>query len=455
MELAGRRIHFIGAGGVGMSALARYAAERGAEVSACDRERTRFGEQLEARGIPFHIGHDSGHVAGADLVVATSAVAPDHPERRAAGERCMRRGTFLARCLESYRTVGIAGSHGKTSTTAIVAHLLIEAGLDPTVFLGGSVRRFGGNLRIGGGGLAVAELDESDGSFLEPACELAVITNIDSDHLAHYGTEEAVREAFATFAESVPAEGTLLGCVDDEGVRALLDRHRGPVFACGTGPAATLRAESVREEAEGMTFRLVRESDHLGEFMLPLPGRHNLRNALLAVGVASALGVDNNTIHAALATCPGVDGRLERVGTARDVAVYLDYAHHPTEIRAALSALRPRTAGRLLVAFQPHLYSRTRDYADSFGRALADADEALLVDVYPAREAPLPGVSSDLLVRSTRAAGGSATGPVRLGEMPAMLAARAGAGDTLVCMGAGDIGKAGDAVLEHLARGSA
>ncbi|MDR2391257.1 MAG: UDP-N-acetylmuramate--L-alanine ligase [Planctomycetota bacterium] len=448
MLLIGKRIHFMGIGGIGVSALAEMALAEGAAVSGCDRTENDLTRKLAAKGIEVKIGHHPDHAIGIDLLVHTSAVPPDHPERAAAGNRQEKRGLFLARFLDARPSAGVAGTHGKTTTTWLIAHLLIQGNLDPSVFVGGVVSDLpDGNHREGIGPF-VAELDESDESFLLPKLKVAVVTNIESDHLSHYGTEDALFAAFDRFAANAEKNGILVAGIDNPGSARLLSRNRRGKRSFGLSPEADIRGE-IGFAAKGETrFRAFRFNRDLGEFILPLPGRHNVQNALAAIAVAMELGLDADVARRALASVKGVERRLERLGTIGDTALYSDYAHHPTEAAASLAALRENHAGRLLTVFQPHLYTRTRDYADAFGQALARSDALILADVYPAREEPIPGVSSELILDSARRINPDASGPFPLEKAATEAAARAGDFAAVVFMGAGDI----DDAARRLAR---
>lgn len=444
-DLQGKRIHFMGCGGVGVSALAEIALARGAVVTGCDREENEMLPRLRQRGIPVHIGHHPRHAEGQDWLVHTSAVPPAHPERVAAGEHAMRRGTFLARLMDGMHGIGVCGTHGKTTTTWILAHLLLNAGLDPTVALGGVSAALGGNVRIGRTACFLAELDESDESFLEPDLAIAVLTNIESDHLAHYGTFERIRAAFGHYADGVREGGVLVAGTDDPETARLVSGYRGRVRTFGLGADAEFRAVDLRVRDGVQEGRILApeggKTPLACPFTLPLPGAHNVRNALAAVAVAREMGIEWETILPALATCPTVGRRMERVGVLGETEVYSDYAHHPSEVRAAIDGARQLTDKPVHVAFQPHLYSRTRDYAGDFGVALAEADAVWVADIYPAREEPVPGVDAGCIVEAVRAAGGVAEGPFPLSELAAALRTDAGRPALLICMGAGDIGK--------------
>lgn len=443
MNLAGKHIHFMGIGGIGVSALALMARDAGATVSGCDRSANDLTRKLAGQGIDIRVGHHPDHVAGVDLLVHTAAVPPEHPERFAAGEHQEKRGRFLARFMDSRLAIGVSGTHGKTTTTSLLTQLLVAAGRDPMAFIGGIVPSLPeGNFRLGNGPF-VAELDESDASFLLPRLKIAVVTNIESDHLSHYHTDAALFAAFDQYAAGVADDGLLIAGLDSPAADGLYGRHQGCKLGFGFGEDATVRAGAVQSrEGGGSLFTLFFRGENLGEFAISLPGRHNVANALAALAAALELGVQPEVLRAALPQAEGVERRMEWLATIDGADLYSDYAHHPTEMTAAIAALRARYAGRpVLVVFQPHLYTRTRDYATAFGQALAGADSVVLVDIYPAREEPIPGVDSGLLLRETLKARPDArvAGPFPLARTGGEVLARAGEYAAVVMMGAGDI----------------
>lgn len=447
MELRGRKIHFMGIGGIGVSALAEMALDAGAIVSGCDRSASDLTRRLEGKGVAVFIGHDPAHVAGVDLLVHTSAVPDDHPERKAAGENQERRGRFLARFMEGRPAAGVSGTHGKTTTAWLLAHLLIHAGFDPAVFIGGIAPALpDGNFRLGKGPF-VAELDESDATFLLPKLSLALITNIESDHLSHYRDDEALFAAFRRFAGGVAEDGALVAGIDGPVAAEVFARHPGRKISFGFGEGSDVAAAGVRQAGGKTIFTLTRRGEDLGPFALSLPGRHNVANALAALAAALEMGAPVEALRSALPLAGGVERRLEVLGTVDGAVLYSDYAHHPTEVSASVAALREKHAGRVLVVFQPHLYSRTRDYAEAFGRALAGTDATLLVDIYPAREEPIPGVDSRLIADFAARENGRVFGPVPLGGVANAVRSMAGDYEAVVMMGAGDI----DAVARVIA----
>jgi UDP-N-acetylmuramate--alanine ligase len=449
-----RRLHFVGAGGVGMSGLAEILLlSTPLEISGCDRERSENTNRLTALGAKIAYGHDAAHVEQADLVVISSAIAESSPEVEAARKKgipVIRRAEMLAEIMRLKQGIAVAGTHGKTTTTSLTGMVLTEAGFDPTIVVGGRVRILGTNARLGKGDFLVAEADEYDRSFLELTPVVAVVTNIEADHLDTYRDLADILDAFTIFANRVPFYGALVACLDDPGVREILPRVKRRVVTYGESPDASLRAGEIRLEASGTTFDVWEgKTWSLGTVRLPLPGRHNVLNALAAIAVGRELSIPFPTIARALKDFTGVIRRFETKGERGGVLVLDDYAHHPTEIRATLAAARQVHPGRRLVAlFQPHLYSRTRDFAAEFGRSLAGCDLAIVTDVYPSREKPLPGVTGDLVAQAARSAGHQDVIYISdnkrvAGELERVLKS----GDLLLTMGAGDVVRLGEAYL--------
>ena len=455
-----RRLHFVGAGGVGMSGLAEILLlSTPLEISGCDRERSENTERLTALGAKIAYGHDAAHLEQADLVVISSAISEGNPEVEAARRRgipVIRRAEMLAEIMRLKQGIAVAGTHGKTTTTSLAGLVLTEAGFDPTIVVGGRVRILGTNARLGKGQYLVAEADEYDRSFLELTPVVAVVTNIEADHLDTYRDLPDILDAFAAFANRVPFYGAVIACLDDAGVREILPRVKRRVVTYGESAEASLRADRIRLEASGTTFEVWEGGTwSLGEVRLPLPGRHNVANALAAVAVGRELSIPFPTIARALKEFTGVVRRFETKGERGGVLVLDDYAHHPTEISATLAAARQVHPGRRLVAlFQPHLYSRTRDFARDFGRALCAADVAIVTDVYPSREKPITGVTGDLVASAARGAGHPNVTYVSerkevVGELERLLKS----GDLLITMGAGDVVRLGEAYLAGAALG--
>jgi UDP-N-acetylmuramate--alanine ligase len=449
-----RRLHFVGAGGVGMSGLAEILLlSTPLEISGCDKERSENTERLTALGAKIAYGHDAAHVEQADLVVISSAIAEENPEVAAARRRgipVIRRAEMLAEIMRLKQGIAVAGTHGKTTTTSLTGMVLTEAGFDPTIVVGGRVRILGTNARLGKGDFLVAEADEYDRSFLELTPVVAVVTNIEEDHLDTYRDLADILDAFVIFANRVPFYGAVVACLDDPGVREILPRVKRRVVTYGESPEAALRAGEIRLEASGTTFEVWEGNTwSLGTVRLPLPGRHNVLNALAAIAVGRELSIPFPTIARALKDFTGVIRRFETKGERGGVLVLDDYAHHPTEIAATLAAARQVHPGRRLVAlFQPHLYSRTRDFAEAFGRALLACDLAIVTDVYPSREKPIPGVTGEVVALAAQHAGHANVLYVPdktsvAEELERVLKS----GDLLLTMGAGDVVRLGEAYL--------
>lgn len=446
-----RPVHFVGIAGAGMSALAELLVRRGVAVTGSDANPTGAPD-LATLGIRV-AAHDAALVTGARAVVHSSAVPAEHPElveARRRGIPLMRRAEALAEAVRGGPLVGIAGTHGKTTTTVMTTMALEAAGRDPTGVVGGRVAQWGGNLRLGGS-THVVEADEYDRSFLTLDCEVAVVLNVEADHLDIYRDLDDILDAFTRFV--APARH-VVRCADDAGAMAIrlpagCDERTYAVDGAAGGRAARLVAREVEVQGGGMRFRVVADDVDAGTVHLAVPGLHNVRNALAALGAGLALGCPVSAMAPGLAAFTGVERRFQRLGTARGVAVVDDYAHHPTEVAATIAAARAAFPGRrLLVAFQPHLYSRTRDLHREFAEALRAADGVFLADIYGAREAPLPGITAaligDRIGASTLQWQGART------DAAAALAAVVRDGDVVVTMGAGDITRTGPELLARL-----
>lgn len=441
-----KTIHFVGIGGIGMSGLAEVLAHAGVSVSGCDLKRSAATDLLSERGISVTIGHDPSHVEGVELVVITSAIKGEHAEVDAArlrGIRIMKRSEVLGEIVNAKRAVGVAGTHGKTTTSAMVSLVLEEAGLDPTILVGGIVRNLKTNAKRGAGDFLVVEADEYDRTFHRLHPEIGVVTNIEADHLEYYGSFEAIIEAFRIFAGGIKHGGTLIGCEDDEHVSRLMRHAQGRLMSYGMSENADIRATNITYSQGGAAF----EVPGVGFFKLFVPGEHNVRNALAAIAVGLTLGIDVHVIASALAKFLGVDRRFQILGDYLGALVVDDYAHHPTEIRATLEAARNGYPGRRVVAlFQPHLYSRTRDFAAEFGESLAGADVPIVAPIYAAREKPVEGVSSRLIAD---AAPGIEFLDRSNTQIVNELRRRLQPNDIFIAMGAGDVHE----IAEQLVRG--
>ncbi len=441
-----QRVHMVGIGGAGMSALAEVLLARGHQVSGTDAEDSALLQRLARAGATVRVGHDAAALQDAQLVVWSSAIHADHVERRAAAERGitgMRRGTLLARLMRDARGVAVAGAHGKTSTTALLGHVLERCGLDPTVVVGGTLPASGSGARIGHSNILLAESDESDGSFLEIDPALVVVTNVDREHLEHYGSWEALQQAFAHFVASA-REGAVL-CADDAGAMDLA-AHCKHAHSYGFAATAQWRATEVRADGRGMAFTLAHMGRIIGSGRVPMPGLHYVQNAIAAVAAASTLGADPARALHALASFAGVERRFTVLGERNGITVVDDYGHHPVEIRATLAAARQCTIGRIHTVFQPHRFTRTRDLLAEFATAFGATDTLLLLPIYAAGDTPLPGITSETLAQrigKTRSVECCATRD----EATRLLLQRAQPGDLVLCLGAGDVNRIGPAFL--------
>ena len=454
-----RRVHFVGIGGIGMSGIAELLANLGYEVSGSDARRSDVTDRLAQMGVRVELGHQAAHVGNADVVVVSSAIAASNPEVEAARGRhvpVIPRAEMLAELMRLRFSIAVAGAHGKTTTTSMVALMLERAGLDPTAVIGGKLSAFGSNARLGSGEYMVAEADESDRSFLKLFPSIAIITNIDHEHLDAYGSFDRLVEAFGDFAGRVPFYGAVIACVDDAPVASLIRRLTRRVITYGFSPGADVTGDS--PESDGRTavcrvryaIRGVPDGTGEGVIRIGVPGRHNLLNALAAVAVGLELGVPFARIAAALEEFQGADRRYQLRGSARGVTVVDDYGHHPTEIAAVLRAARTGHPARLVAVFQPHRYSRTRDLMRKFGPALALADVVLLTDIYAAGEAPIEGVSIAVLAAEVRKSVPDVRIVKSIDDIPSAIATMAQDGDLVLTLGAGSISAAGDRILKAL-----
>lgn len=454
----GAAIHLIGVGGAGMAGLALLLEARGARVSGCDRELTEAAADLRRRDLQVRVGHDAAHLHGQDAVIHTAAIPshlPELAEARRKGLPTFKRSEALAELVNAGVLVAVAGTHGKTTTTALTALALESAGLDPTALVGGKVPAWGGNARIGRSATHVVEADEYDRSFLTLRPQVAVVTSVEAEHLDTYESPEALEDAFLEFVGRVPEDGRVVACWDDVGSRRCLETAGDRAIAYGLGDGAALRAEDVVYEPGKTRFSARWNDRGLGDFQLALGGAHNVRNALAALGVTAALGVETRKTAPALAGFRGVERRFQVLGEVGGIVVVDDYAHHPTEVRATLSAAAQAFGDRrTVVAFQPHLYSRTRAFADEFGRALAAADVVFVTAIYAAREKPIPGVKAELIVESARAVLGKdrVHYSERLTDLQVALKRALRPGDVVITLGAGDIGSVAHALLADLGR---
>jgi UDP-N-acetylmuramate--alanine ligase len=446
-----RKIHFVGIGGSGMSGIAEVLANLGYQVTGSDLSENAATRRLKGLGAKVSIGHDAKNVEGADAVVVSSAVRGDNPEVIAARAKrvpVVPRALMLAELMRLKQGIAIAGTHGKTTTTSLVASVLAEAGLDPTFVIGGRLTAAGSNARLGAGDFIVVEADESDASFLHLQPVIAVVTNIDEDHMETYEHDFArLRQAFVQFLQNLPFYGAAILCVDDDHVREILPFVSKPVLTYGTSAQAMVRAEDIRHDGGKMRFRALRDKAAPLDVVVNLPGRHNVLNALAAIAVAGELGVPDKAILRALAEFHGVGRRFQRCGDVKldgggAFTLIDDYGHHPVEMAATLEAARGAFPGRRIVlAFQPHRYTRTRDLFEDFVKVLSTADALLLAEVYAAGEPPIVAADSRTLSRALRVFG--KVEPVFVEDiagMPEAIRRAAQDGDVVVTMGAGSIG---------------
>ena len=456
MYLKKYHIHFVGIGGIGMSGIAELLLNLGYRVSGSDLKGSDLTERLKALGGVIHAGHAADHIAGADVVVVSSAVRPDNPEIAAAQRLAIPvipRAEMLAELMRLKYSVAVAGAHGKTTTTSIISAVLAAGGLDPTVVIGGKLISIGTNAVLGRGDFIVAEADESDGSFLRYSPAIAVVTNIDREHLDFYPDLAAIQQVFLQFIDRIPFYGLAVLCLDNEPIQDLIPQIKKRSTTYGMSPQADYQIRNVRFEGRRSRFSVFRNRKKLGRFKLNLPGIHNVYNATASVAVAVELDIPMARVQAALQSLGGVQRRLEVKGEARGVVVVDDYGHHPTEIKMTLQAARECwPERRMIVVFQPHRYTRTRALFDEFCRAFYQSDVLVVLPIYAASEDPIEGVSSAALCEGIKAHGHKQVGCVA--DLPAALARvqeAAAPGDLLLTLGAGDVWKVGVEFLKGAA----
>ncbi|PBC60469.1 UDP-N-acetylmuramate--L-alanine ligase [Streptomyces sp. Tue6028] len=452
------RPHFIGIGGAGMSGIAKILAQRGAAVAGSDAKDSATAEALRALGATVHIGHAADHLAtDATCVVVSSAIRADNPELARAAELgipVVHRSDALARLMDGLRPIAVAGTHGKTTTTSMLAVSLSSLGLSPSYAIGGDLDAPGSNALHGDGEIFVAEADESDRSFHKYAPEVAIVLNVELDHHANYASMDEIYESFETFVDRIAEGGTLVISADHEGARELTRRVRGRdvrVVTYGDSADADVRVLSVVPHGLKSEVTVLLDGTEL-TFTVSVPGRHYAHNAVAALAAGAALGVPASELAPALASYTGVKRRLQLKGEEAGVQVVDSYAHHPTEMTADLEAMRAGASGRILVVFQPHLFSRTQELGKEMGEALALADASVVLDIYPAREDPIPGVTSDLIIQAARAAGADVTAVHDKSDVPETVAGMAKPGDLVLTMGAGDVTDLGPEILARLSK---
>jgi len=440
-----KTVHFIGIGGVGMSGLAEFLRTAGYTVTGSDRQSSAITKRLESLGITIQYGHAPNLVRDAHLVVYSSAIKEENPERAYARDNkipVMRRAEMLGELMRMKFSIAVAGTHGKTTTTSLIGQIFNDAGMTPTVIVGGILRRYDTNALVGKGDILVAEADEFDRSFLKMFPSVAVVTNIEADHLDCYSGIDDIKAAFLQFANLVPFYGALVACADEPGVRELLAGYAKTAITYGVSREADYSGRDIRFTGGKTAFTVHKKAQKLGVLELTIPGLHNVKNALAACAVATELGVDFGKIARSLAGFGGIKRRFEIVGQKAGVTVIDDYAHHPSEIAATIAAARSAGYRRVVAVFQPHLYTRTRDFLDGFAQALCAADELVVTAIYQSREEPIAGVNSLAIVEKAKKLGHAHARYIeKKADIAAQLAPECRAGDAVVVMGAGDINK--------------
>jgi len=453
-----RVIHFVGIGGVGMSGIAEVLFNLGYEVKGSDLKGSETTKRLEKMGIRVYIGHREENIEHAHVVVISSAVSGDNPEVVAAKRLSVPvipRAEMLAELARLKYSVLVAGSHGKTTTTSLVSTVLGKGGFDPTIIIGGKLKALGSNAKLGEGEFLVAEADESDGSFLKLSPTIAVVTNIDREHMDYFKDMQSLKDAFLSFINKIPFYGLAIVCWENALLRELIPSIHRRFITYGLSDEADIYAANIEKDFMSTSFDVIYKKDLIGRFTLPVPGTHNVLNALACIGVAQELKMDVLSISEALKSFSGIQRRFEFKGEGRGIKVYDDYGHHPTEIRATLAAGNEnkkylKEKGRLFVIFQPHRYTRTADLMDEFARSFGNADVLLLLDIYPAGEKPIEGITSDLLLEKIKGEGHGVV--IRTDKEGAVTYAvsEMKKGDILLTLGAGDVWKLGEKVLEGL-----
>ena len=452
-----KKIHFVGIGGIGMSGIAEILIDQGFKVSGSDRALSEVTERLQSLGAKIYEGHKAENIAAdVDTLVYSSAVGAENPELIEAGRRkipTVRRAEMLAEVMRLKYGIGIAGTHGKTTTTSMVSLVLLEGGFDPTVIVGGKLSGLGGtNARLGKGDFIVVEADEFDRSFLSITPTIAVMTTLETDHLDCYRDLEDIKGAFIQFANKVPFYGFIVLCLDEPALQDIMSQiSKKKLLTYGLTPQADIQAIDIQHRENTSTFTVVRGFDDLGKITLQIPGKHNIQNALAAIAVGLQLGVPFSKVKAGIEKFVGVYRRWEKKGEANGITVYDDYAHHPTECRATLSGVKAGWRRRVVCVFQPHLYSRTRDFYEEFGKAFLLADVLVLTDVYPAREEPIQGVTGELIANAAKQFGHKDVHYIQdKKQLPEYLKKNTRTGDIVITMGAGDIWKYGEEFLKQL-----
>jgi len=449
-----KKVHFVGIGGIGMSGIAEILLSQGFQVSGSDRALSEVTNRLSSLGIEIYEGHSTENIKDADVLVYSSAVTIDNPEVQTALQKkipVIKRAEMLAECMRMQYGIGIAGTHGKTTTTSMVGLVLTEGGIDPTIIVGGKLSSLGGtNARLGHGEFIVVEADEFDRTFLKLTPTIAAITTLEKEHLDTYKDLEDIKTAFIEFANKVPFYGFVVLCLDEPALQDILPMINKVVLTYGTSPQADVRAINIKHNEFNSCYTVVYKGEELGEINLQIPGIHNVKNSLVAVSIGIELGIEFKVIQKALASFAGVYRRFE-VKYDKDIMVVDDYAHHPTETSATLNGIRSGWKRRLIAVFQPHLYTRTRDFHLEFGRSFLNSDIFICTDVYPAREEAIEGVTGELIIEAAKKIGHKNTIYVQnKNDVPQVLNSIIQKGDIIVTMGAGDIWKYGEKFIQSL-----
>lgn len=449
-----KKVHFVGIGGIGMSGIAEILWNQGFKISGSDKSLSEVTDRLEKLGIEIYEGHSAENLKDVDVLVYSSAVTPDNPEVKAAIERkipVIKRSEMLAETMRMKYGIGIAGTHGKTTTTSMVGLTLTEGGIDPTIIVGGKLSSLGGtNARLGNGEFIVVEADEFDRSFLKLTPTIAALTTLESDHLDTYKDLDDIKSAFIEFASKVPFYGFVVLCLDEPALQDIIPQINKKIITYGTTAQADVRAIDISQDKFLTTYTVKYFGKELGRITLKVPGEHNVKNSLVAVIIGTELGIDFQIIKKALESFTGVYRRFE-VKYNKEILVVDDYAHHPTETSATLKAIRAGWDRRLVAVFQPHLYSRTKDFYQEFGRSFLNSDVFICTDVYPAREEPIPGVTGELIAEATKKFGHKNVHYIAdKKNIPAFLDEIKKNDDIIITMGAGDIWKYGEQFVELL-----
>lgn len=448
------RIHFVGIGGIGMSGIAEVLNNLGYKITGSDIRETDTTKRLESLGIKIYYGHKAENIHSAEVLVISSAIKKDNPElieAKKLGIPVILRAEMLAELMRMKYSILIAGTHGKTTTSSLIGHMMHHAGMDPTLIVGGKLNNFGTNAKLGQGTFVVAEADESDGSFLLLSPTIAVVTNIEREHMDHYNTYENLEKAFVDFLNKVPFYGLNIVCLDNPGVQMIIPKLNRRVITYGLTHQADLRAENILNREKESEFDVIFLDRNLGRFKISIPGRHNVLNSLASIAVGLELGLEVEKIKEAFITFKGIQRRFQIKGESKGIIIVDDYGHHPTEIKATLDTARNFWKGRIIALFQPHRYTRTQDLFQEFLTSFYDADVVLVMDIYSASEDEIPGISGSALAEGIRAFGHKNS--IYVGDKDSahkFLKEFLKEGDLLITLGAGDVYKVGEKLLEEL-----